>query len=186
MLDQERPRITLLWVPSHKRIPGNENSNLAAKKALEEDILTTERYPPDDLKKSSTEEDYKKWDQRWKNRNNENKERKPLTERRIQKECQGKSKWKFPDSEPGIRGPPTASSLSRVGYPLCRFFNTDPSVHHKLWGCKKIEEQRMNIDMKKNNGSTGKKVWKRWKTTQKKLDCTAEYRNEEKNIKFSF
>jgi ribonuclease HI len=60
MLDQEGPRITLLWVYSHKEIPGNEKTDQTAKEALDEDIPTTERYPPDDLKKWLTEEDLKK------------------------------------------------------------------------------------------------------------------------------
>jgi ribonuclease HI len=51
MLDHKEPRITLLWVPSHKEIPGNKKDNQAAKEALDEDISTTGRYPPDDLKK---------------------------------------------------------------------------------------------------------------------------------------
>jgi hypothetical protein len=76
MLDHKRPRITLLWVLSHKGIPDNENADQAAKEALDEDISTTERYPPDDLKKWLTEEDFKKREQRWENGNNEIKERK--------------------------------------------------------------------------------------------------------------
>jgi ribonuclease HI len=31
MLDHEGPKITLLWVPSHKRIPGNEKTDQATK-----------------------------------------------------------------------------------------------------------------------------------------------------------
>jgi ribonuclease HI len=41
MLDHEGPRITLLWVPSHKGIPGNEKADQVAKEAL--DVNTSER-----------------------------------------------------------------------------------------------------------------------------------------------
>jgi ribonuclease HI len=51
MLDHEGPRNTLLWVPNHVKIPGNEKADQAAIETLDEDISTTERYPPDDLKK---------------------------------------------------------------------------------------------------------------------------------------
>jgi hypothetical protein len=80
MLDHEGPRITFL-VPSHKGIPDNEKADQAAKEALDEDISTTERYPPDDLKKWLTEVDFKKRDQRWNNGNNEI-ERKPDVDRK--------------------------------------------------------------------------------------------------------
>jgi hypothetical protein len=74
MLEQERPRITLLWAPSHKGIPGNQ------------------RYPPDDQKKWLTEEDFRKRDQRWKNRNNEMKERKPDVDRKEDTERNAKER----------------------------------------------------------------------------------------------
>jgi hypothetical protein len=63
-------------VSSHKGIPGNEKTDQAAKGALDEDISTTERYPPDYIKKWLTEVNFKKRDQRWKNGNNEMNERK--------------------------------------------------------------------------------------------------------------
>jgi hypothetical protein len=66
MLDQEGPQITLLWVPSHVGIPGNEKADQAAKEAKDKDISTTERYPPDDLKKWFTKKNFKKRDQRTK------------------------------------------------------------------------------------------------------------------------
>jgi hypothetical protein len=80
ILDHKGPRITLLRVPSHVGIPGNEKVDQTVKGALDEDISTPERYPPDDLK-WLTEEDFKKRDQRWKNGNNEMKERKPDVDR---------------------------------------------------------------------------------------------------------
>jgi ribonuclease HI len=51
MLDHEGPRTTLLWVLRHKEIPGNEKADQAAKETLDEDVSTTERYPPNDIKK---------------------------------------------------------------------------------------------------------------------------------------
>jgi hypothetical protein len=90
ILDHEGPRITLIWVLSHKEIPGNKKADQAAKEALDEDISTTERYSQDDLKKWLTEEDFKKRDQRWKNK-------------MIQRNKQVKH------SVPSIRGPPTVS-----------------------------------------------------------------------------
>jgi hypothetical protein len=81
-LDHEGPRITLLWVPRHKEIPGNEKAGQAAKETLDEDVSTTERYPPNDLKKLLTEVDFKKRDQEWNNGNKEMKERKPDVDRK--------------------------------------------------------------------------------------------------------
>jgi hypothetical protein len=91
ILDHKGPRTTLLWVPSYVGIPGNEKANQAAKEALEEDISTTERYPPDDLKKWLTVEDFKKRDQRWKNGNNEMNEMKLDVDRK--EDTKGKNKW---------------------------------------------------------------------------------------------
>jgi ribonuclease HI len=71
MLDHEGPKITILWVYSHVGVPGYEKADKAAKEVLDEDISTTKRYPPDDLKKWLTEEDF-----------NEMKERKPDVDRK--------------------------------------------------------------------------------------------------------
>jgi hypothetical protein len=105
ILDHERTRTTLVWVPNHKGIQGNEKANQAAKEALNEDISTTERYPPDDLKKLLTEEDFKKIrEQKWNNGSNEMKEKKPDVDRK--EDTQGMP-WKEQlarDSEPGTRG----------------------------------------------------------------------------------
>jgi hypothetical protein len=125
MLDHEGPRITLLWVYSHVGIPGNEKADQAAKEALDEDISTTERYPPDNLKKWLTEEDFKKRGQRWKNGNNEMKERKPDVDRKE-----------------GTKGMPRKEQVAISGYmrathglkmegvsnPLCPFCTTYLSV----------------------------------------------------------
>jgi hypothetical protein len=84
MLDQEGPRITFL----HKGIPDNKKADQTAKEALNEEIPTTERYPPEDLKKWLTEENFKNREQRWKNGNNEMKETKlDVDRKKDKKEC---------------------------------------------------------------------------------------------------
>jgi ribonuclease HI len=49
LLDQEKGRVKLIWIPSHSGITGNERADEAAKNALEEDIKDRELYPPKDL-----------------------------------------------------------------------------------------------------------------------------------------
>jgi ribonuclease HI len=46
LLDEEREKVTLLWVPGHMGIPGNEIADEEAKAALQHDFLTTKKYPP--------------------------------------------------------------------------------------------------------------------------------------------
>jgi hypothetical protein len=162
MLDHEGPRITLLWIPSHAGIPGNEKADQAAKEALDEDISTTERYPPDDLKKWLTEEDFKKRDQRLKNGNNEMKERKPDVDRKqYTKGMPRKSKLQYPYSEPGIRGPTTAPRWkgSPIQYAPCAT-PIYPSTTY-CGNTKKLRTREWTWTRERNNGSTGKKVWKR-------------------------
>jgi hypothetical protein len=50
-MDQQGGKITLLWVPRHVGITDNENADTAAKKALNERIQKTEKYPPQHLTK---------------------------------------------------------------------------------------------------------------------------------------
>jgi hypothetical protein len=99
-LDHEGPRITLQWVSSYVGIPGNDKTDQSAKEALDEDISTTERYPPDDL----TEEDFKKSDQRWKN----------MWQRKINKEQVAISKLRTGYTR-ATHGP----KMEGVSNPLC-------------------------------------------------------------------
>jgi ribonuclease HI len=43
LLGQEEDKITLLWVPSHVEIPMNENTDSAAREALDEHLDRTEK-----------------------------------------------------------------------------------------------------------------------------------------------
>jgi hypothetical protein len=49
ILDEEREKVNLLWEPGHTGKPGNEIAGKEAKTALEDDLLSTEKYPPQDL-----------------------------------------------------------------------------------------------------------------------------------------
>jgi hypothetical protein len=51
--------------------------------------------------------------------------------------------------------------MEGVSNPLCPFCNTYLSVDHILWKFKETEDQRMNMDMRKEQWINGKKVWKR-------------------------
>jgi hypothetical protein len=164
MLDHEGPRITLLWVSSHKGIPGNEKVNQAAKETLDEDILTTERHPPDDLKKWLTEEDFKKRYQRRKNGNNEMTESKPDVDRKKdtkgmpRKEQVAISRFRTGDMRV-THGP----KMEGVSNPLCSLCNTHLSVDHILWECKKKKwwPENTHEHEKRTMEQRERKVWKR-------------------------
>jgi hypothetical protein len=51
MMDRNKKQITLLWVPEHMGIPGNEQVGGEAQAALDADIQQNEEYPPEDLEK---------------------------------------------------------------------------------------------------------------------------------------
>jgi hypothetical protein len=73
MLDETREKVILLWVPGYMGIPGNEIADEEGKAALEDDILSTEKYPPQDQIDWIKTEDKKI---RWQNSENNMKNRK--------------------------------------------------------------------------------------------------------------
>jgi hypothetical protein len=56
-----------------------------------------------------------------------------------------------------IHGP----KMEGVSNPQCAFCNTHLFVDHILWECKEIEDQRTNMDMKKEQWNNGKKGMKK-------------------------
>jgi hypothetical protein len=116
MLDQEGP-VT-------KGKPGNKKANQAPKEVLDEDIPTTERYPPDDLKKWLTLENFKKRNQRWKNENNEMKERKPDVDRKEDTNGMPR-KEQVVELRIGNMRATHGLKMEGIGNPLCPFCNTN-------------------------------------------------------------
>jgi ribonuclease HI len=51
MIDRNKKQITLVWVPGHIGIPGNEQADDEAKAALDDDIQQNEEYPQKHLEK---------------------------------------------------------------------------------------------------------------------------------------
>jgi hypothetical protein len=82
---------------------------------------------------TETEEDFKKRDQRWKNGNNEMKERKPDVDRKEDTKVMSRKE------QVAISKPRTeytrathGSKMEGVSNPLCPFYNTYLSVDHIL------------------------------------------------------
>jgi hypothetical protein len=104
-----------------------------------------------------TEEDFKKRYQRWKNRNNEMKERKPDADRKKDtKEIPRRKQMALSRLRTGYTKATHGPKMERVSNPLCIFCNIHLSVDHILWECKEAEDQRTWTWIK-NNGSTGKR-----------------------------
>jgi ribonuclease HI len=67
MMDRHRKQITLLWVPGHMGIPGNEQADEEAKAALDDDIQQNYEYSLKDLEKWLKTETTKIRKERWRN-----------------------------------------------------------------------------------------------------------------------
>jgi hypothetical protein len=94
---------------------------------LDENIPTTEKYPPHDLKKWLTEEDFKK--------------KRPKMEKRKERD-----ERLYPESEPDIRGSPTTVPRWK-GLAIHYALSATPIYPSTiLWECKETEDQRTNMD----------------------------------------
>jgi hypothetical protein len=76
LIDNLRNRISLIWVPSHAGISGNEAAEQAAKNALTEEIDNQETFPPQDLIKWMKKEEAMYREQRWERGDNKMRNRK--------------------------------------------------------------------------------------------------------------
>jgi ribonuclease HI len=77
LLKQEGDKITLLWVPSHVGIQGNEKADSVAKEALDEQLDRTKEYPPQDLTKWITGQLEENQQTHWEQNGSEMRNQKP-------------------------------------------------------------------------------------------------------------
>jgi hypothetical protein len=73
-MDQQEGKITLIWVPGHVSITGNENIDTTTKEVLNDRIQSTKKYP---LHKVDRTETSRRATSKWNNTTTEMKDRKP-------------------------------------------------------------------------------------------------------------
>jgi hypothetical protein len=116
-----------------------------------------------------TQEDFKKKDQRWKNGNNEMKERKPDVDRKEdtkgmpRKEQVAISRLRTEYTR-ATHGP----KMEGVRNPLCPFCNPHLSVDHILWECKETRGPENEYGHEKRYGKDNK-LRKRYRTVQRNI-----------------
>jgi hypothetical protein len=132
MMDRLKKQITLLRVPGHMGIPGNEQADEEAKAALDDDLQQNEEYPPKDLKNWLNAETTKNRKERWRNGSNN------MTGRKTEQKYYG-------DTKGMTRREQVVISRLRTGYtrathgprmngitnPQCPY--TGLTVDHVLW-----------------------------------------------------
>jgi hypothetical protein len=95
-------------------------------------------------------------DQKWKNENNETKERKPDVDRKGDtKEMPRKKQVAISRLRTGYTRAIHDPKMERVSNPLCPFCNTYLSVDHILWERKETEDQRTKMNMRKEQWING-------------------------------
>jgi hypothetical protein len=78
------------------------------------------------------------------------KERKPVVDRKKDtKEMPRKEQVAISRLRTGYTRTPHGLKMEGISNPLCPFCNTYLTVDHILWECKETEDQRMNMDMRK-------------------------------------
>jgi hypothetical protein len=73
LLEQEGDKLTLLWVLSPVLIPGNEETNNVANESLDENLVITEKDPPQKFVKWITQQHEEQQQRKWEQTNITNK-----------------------------------------------------------------------------------------------------------------
>jgi ribonuclease HI len=148
MIDRLKKRITLLWVPGHMSIPGNEKADEEAKAALEDDLNQNEEYPPKDLENWIKTETTQNIKEQWKNGTNNMKERK--AEHKYDGDTRGMTRREqvvFSRLGTGYTRATHGPRMNGINNPQCPFCDTTLTVDHVLWDCKETEEIKRELQM---------------------------------------
>jgi hypothetical protein len=95
----------------------------------------------------------------WKNGNNESKERKPNVDKKEgTKRMPRKEQVTISRLRTGYTRATHGPKMEEVSIPICPLCNTHLSVDHILWKCKETEDQKTNMDMKKEPRNNRKNV----------------------------
>jgi hypothetical protein len=136
--------ITLLWVPGHICIPGNEQADEEAKAALDDDIQQNEEYPPKDLEKWLKTEMTKIRKERWRNGSNNMKGRKMFTN---MTETPKREQVVISRLRTGYTRATHGPRMNGIINPQCLFSDTELTVDHVLWECTKTQQTKREMMM---------------------------------------
>jgi hypothetical protein len=127
-------------VPGHIGIPDNKIADEKAKAALEDDILSTEIYPPQDLITWIETEDKKTRKARWQNSKNIMKNRKKEIEwNKDTKKIKRRDQIVISRLRTGYNMATHRNIINKQDNSECFFCNVRLTVDHILWDCKETE-----------------------------------------------
>jgi hypothetical protein len=133
LIDQASTNITLLWVPSHVGIPGNES----ATEALNEETHHTETYPPQDLIAWIKEKHEQEQQEKWENSTTTMKERKPHHIMNPNTKTMTRREHVVISRLPiGYTRASHCAVMDKEPSPECLFCAVNLTTDHILWHCK--------------------------------------------------
>jgi hypothetical protein len=148
MIDRNKKQITLVWVPGHMGIPGNEQADDEAKAALDDDIQQNKEYPQKHLEKWLKTETTKIRKEQWRNGSNNMKGRK--IEHKYDGDTRGmmrKEQVVISSLRTGYTRATHGPGMNGITDPQCPFCDTGLTVDHVLWDCTETEQTKREVMM---------------------------------------
>jgi hypothetical protein len=148
LLEQEGAKITLLWVPSHVEIPGNEEADDVAKESLDDNLEKTEKYPPQDLANWMAQQLEEQQQRKWEQTDSEMRNRKQHKTRRNEtSEMTRRDQVAGSRLRTGYSRATHAHIINQEPTPEYPFCYTKLTTDHILWTCKDTEPERIRMNI---------------------------------------